>query len=121
MHLLQYRVDFTPEIDHPGVKKALIRVHERTLGKYVFDGTLLYNTTRLAQVKLSKMSNDPMATQFLQLFFRQPLELASRRTSDETDVKITLDFKNEIQAGDPVYNSVSFKKNKIIKCLPIDK
>ncbi|XP_046439550.1 piwi-like protein Siwi [Daphnia pulex] len=84
MHLLQYRVDFTPEIDHPGVKKALIRVHERTLGKYVFDGTLLYNTTRLAQ----------------------PLELASRRTSDETDVKITLDFKNEIQAGDPVYNSV---------------
>lgn len=69
MHLLQYRVDFTPEIDHPGVKKALIRVHERTLGKYVFDGTLLYNTTRLAQVKLSKMSNDPMATPFLQLFF----------------------------------------------------
>lgn len=50
MHLLQYRVDFTPEIDHPGVKKALIRVHEKTLGKYVFDGTLLYNTTRLAQV-----------------------------------------------------------------------
>lgn len=43
-------------------------------------------------------------------FIRQPLELASRRTSDDTDVKITLDFKNEIQAGDPVYNSVSFLK-----------
>jgi hypothetical protein len=29
MKFLQYRVDFTPEIDHPGVKKALIRVHEQ--------------------------------------------------------------------------------------------
>jgi aubergine-like protein len=50
MKLLQYRVDFTPEIDHPGVKKALIRVHEQMIGKYIFDGTLLYNTTRLPQV-----------------------------------------------------------------------
>jgi hypothetical protein len=50
----------------------------------------------------------PWQLNFCNCFFRQPLELASRRTSDETDVKITLDFKNEIQAGDPVYNSVSF-------------
>lgn len=50
MHLLQYRVDFTPEVDHPGVRKALVRVHEPTLGKYIFDGTLLYNTIRLTQV-----------------------------------------------------------------------
>ena len=46
-HLLQYRVDFSPEIEHQGVRKALVRVHEGLLGKYVFDGTLLYNTNRL--------------------------------------------------------------------------
>ncbi|KAK4016032.1 hypothetical protein OUZ56_030995 [Daphnia magna] len=84
MHLLQYRVDFTPEVDHPGVKKALIRVHEQTLGKYIFDGTLLYNTTRLAQ----------------------PLELASRRISDGSDVKITFRLVGEIQKDDPVYSAV---------------
>lgn len=53
MHLLQYRVDFIPEIDHTGVKKAMVRMHEERLGKYVFDGTLLYNTTRLPQVNTS--------------------------------------------------------------------
>ncbi len=53
MHLLQYRVDFIPEIDHPGVRKAMLRVHEEMLGKYVFDGTLLYNTKRLPQVNKS--------------------------------------------------------------------
>ncbi len=69
MHLLQYRVDFTPEIDHPGVKKALIRVHERTLGKYVFDGTLLYNTTRLAQVNDKTKMSIIAAAQFLNYYY----------------------------------------------------
>lgn len=50
MHLLQYRVDFNPDIDHMGVRKALVRAHEPTLGKYLFDGTLLYNIVRLPQV-----------------------------------------------------------------------
>ncbi|EFX83177.1 Aubergine/Piwi-like protein copy E [Daphnia pulex] len=85
MKLLQYRVDFTPEIDHPGVKKALIRVHEQMIGKYIFDGTLLYNTTRLPQ----------------------PLELISKRKSDDSEVKITLRLTSEIQKEDPVYTSVT--------------
>lgn len=53
-HLLQYRVDFKPDIEHTGVKKALIRVHENSLGKYVFDGTLLYAVKRLPQVTTSE-------------------------------------------------------------------
>lgn len=53
MHLLQYRVDFTPDVDHIGARKALIRVHEAILGKYLFDGTLLYNISRLPQVNLT--------------------------------------------------------------------
>ncbi|XP_045030836.1 piwi-like protein Siwi isoform X2 [Daphnia magna] len=84
MHLLQYRVDFTPEVDHPGVRKALVRVHEPTLGKYIFDGTLLYNTIRLTQ----------------------PLELASRRNSDGSDVKITFKLVGEIQKEDAIYSTV---------------
>ncbi|XP_057373968.1 piwi-like protein Siwi [Daphnia carinata] len=84
MHLLQYRVDFTPEIDHPGVRKALVRVHEPRLGKYIFDGTLLYNTIRLAQ----------------------PLELASRRNSDGSDVKIAFRLVGEIQKDDAIYSTV---------------
>jgi hypothetical protein len=55
--LLQNRVYFVPEVDHIGARKALIRVglHEAKLGKYLFffDGTLLYNITRLPQVSLS--------------------------------------------------------------------
>lgn len=50
MHLLQYRVDFTPDVENRGVRNGLVRQHEQLLGKYSFDGTLLYNITRLAQV-----------------------------------------------------------------------
>ena len=39
-----------PEIDHIGVRKGLLRQHERTIGKYVFDGTLIYSATRLNEV-----------------------------------------------------------------------
>ena len=49
-HLYQYRVDFVPDIDHIGVRKGLLRQHERTIGKYVFDGTLIYSATRLKEV-----------------------------------------------------------------------
>lgn len=49
--LSQYRVDFAPEVDHMGVRKALVRVHEQALGKYLFDGTLLYNVRQLPQVE----------------------------------------------------------------------
>ncbi|KZS16193.1 Piwi/Aub-like protein [Daphnia magna] len=90
MHLLQYRVDFTPEVDHPGVRKALVRVHEPTLGKYyIFDGTLLYNTIRLTQ----------------------PLELASRRNSDGSDGKITFKLVGEIQKEDAIYSTVGDEFN----------
>ncbi|XP_018561760.1 piwi-like protein Siwi [Anoplophora glabripennis] len=47
--LNQYRVDFNPEIDHTGQKKALLRTglqNVQILG-YLFDGTVLYTTTRI--------------------------------------------------------------------------
>ncbi|XP_057371400.1 piwi-like protein Siwi [Daphnia carinata] len=84
MHLLQYRVDFTPDVDHIGARKALIRVHEAILGKYLFDGTLLYNITRLPQ----------------------PLELFSKRLSDNSDVVISFRLVGEIQKEDSTYTTV---------------
>ena len=51
-HLRQYRVDFAPDIDNMGVRKAMIRQHENTIGKYIFDGTLLYCATKLPQVNV---------------------------------------------------------------------
>lgn len=50
--LHQYRVDFTPEIGVIGMKKRLVRVHESSLGQYIFDGTILYTTSPLPQVDL---------------------------------------------------------------------
>ncbi|XP_046643892.1 piwi-like protein Siwi [Daphnia pulicaria] len=84
MHLLQYRVDFVPDVDHIGARKALIRVHEAQLGKYLFDGTLLYNITRLPQ----------------------PLELLSKRISDNSDVAIHLRLVGEIHKDDAAYTTV---------------
>ena len=49
---MQYRVDFVPDIDHMGVRKALVRQHESKIGKYIFDGTLLYCVKRMAEVRL---------------------------------------------------------------------
>lgn len=49
-HLMQYRVDYSPEIDHMGVRKSLIRTHENVIGKYIFDGSLLYNIKPLQTV-----------------------------------------------------------------------
>lgn len=48
-NLNQYRVDFNPEIDHTGQKKALLRTglqNVQIMG-YLFDGTVLYTTTRI--------------------------------------------------------------------------
>jgi len=50
MHLWQYRVDFIPDIEHLGARKGLVRSHESQIGKYMFDGTLLYAVNKLPQV-----------------------------------------------------------------------
>lgn len=49
-HLMQYRVSFTPEIEHKGVRFSLVRVHEAVIGKYTFDGEHLFCPKRLPQV-----------------------------------------------------------------------
>ena len=39
--LLQYRVDMKPDIDHTGVRKALLYAHKEKLPKFIFDGTMV--------------------------------------------------------------------------------
>jgi len=56
MHLLQYRVDFVPDLDHTGLRKKLLSEHAATLGKYMFDGTLLYGIKRHPEVKQKQKS-----------------------------------------------------------------
>jgi len=81
MHLMQYRVDFNPEIEHMGLKMGLLKNHMNTLGKHVFDGTLLYCTTKLPQ----------------------PLELFSNRKSDGSAVGMTFRLVAEITKEDATY------------------
>lgn len=49
--LYQYRVDFAPEEDRTIVRKGLLRLHRKTLGAYVFDGTVLYSSRHIPDVR----------------------------------------------------------------------
>lgn len=48
--LYQYHVDFAPEEDRTIVRKGLLRLHKEKLGAYIFDGTVMYTSTRLPEV-----------------------------------------------------------------------
>lgn len=82
--LLQYRVDMKPEIDHTGVRKGLLYVHKASLPKFIFDGTILFTTTRL--------SPDD-----------KPIVLTSKRESDGTMVEIIIKLVAEVQPTDYHY------------------
>ena len=82
--LLQYRVDMIPEIDHTKVRKALLYHHKDKLPKFMFDGTVLFTTTRL----------DPDD---------KPMILTSTRDHDNTTVAITIKLVGEVQPTDYHY------------------
>lgn len=48
--LCQYHVDFSPEEDRTIVRKALLKVHQKNIGAYIFDGTVMYTSRRLSDV-----------------------------------------------------------------------
>ncbi|KAL1117937.1 hypothetical protein AAG570_004251, partial [Ranatra chinensis] len=81
--LYQYRVDFAPEEDRTAVRKSLLRVHKDVLGGgYVFDGTVLFSSQRLAP---------------------EPLELYSKRESDQAKICITIKKAGDLVMGDHHY------------------
>ena len=84
--LHQYRVDMKPDVEHTKVKKALMYHHKGELPKFLFDGTMLFCTTRL--------NTDD-----------QPIVLTTPR-NDGTTVVITIKLVGEVIPTD--YHYVQF-------------
>ncbi|XP_051173756.1 piwi-like protein Siwi isoform X2 [Leptopilina boulardi] len=91
--LYQYHVDFAPEEDRTIVRKGLLRLHKEKLGAYIFDGTVMYTSTRLPE----------------------NLELFSMRQSDDVQIKINVKFATELAKGDHHY--IQFFNIIMRKCL----
>ncbi|XP_049868005.1 piwi-like protein Siwi [Pectinophora gossypiella] len=83
--LYQYHVDISPEEDSTGVRKALLRVHAKTLGGYLFDGMVLYTVKRLHP---------------------DPLELYSDRKTDGERMRIMIKLTCAVSPGDYHYIQV---------------
>lgn len=45
--LYQYHVDFAPEIDITGIRKSVLRAHRAQFNGFLFDGSMLWSTTKL--------------------------------------------------------------------------
>ncbi|CAK1545910.1 unnamed protein product [Leptosia nina] len=91
--LYQYHVEFSPEEDHTGVRKSLLRIHAKTFGGYLFDGTALYTVNRLSE---------------------NPLELYSERKSDGEKVRIMIKLICAVSPGD--YHYIQIFNIIIRKC-----
>ncbi|XP_033215662.1 piwi-like protein Siwi [Belonocnema kinseyi] len=91
--LYQYRVDFSPEEDRTFVRKGLLRIHHETIGAYIFDGTVLFTSSRLPE----------------------GMELFSMRQSDQEKIRISLRMVGELQKGDHHY--IQFFNIVMRKCL----
>lgn len=56
--LYQYRVDFSPTLELRGLRNRMIFEQKKTLGGYLFDGTVLYITRKLPLETTEFMSKD---------------------------------------------------------------
>ena len=92
--LYKYRVDFAPEETRTFIRKGLLRLHKEKVGAYIFDGTILYTSSRLPEDKI---------------------ELVSTRQSDDTPVKITIRLVGDMVRTDPQY--IPFFNIIMRKCL----
>ncbi|CAH0716619.1 unnamed protein product, partial [Brenthis ino] len=93
--LYQYHVDIQPEEDSTGVRKALLRVHQKTLGGYLFDGTVLYTVNRLHPNPLELYSDRHTDNERMRLL----IKLTCQRFFDP-DAKIDIpEFKLQIWPG----------------------
>ncbi|KMQ97723.1 protein piwi [Lasius niger] len=77
----QYRVDFAPEEDRTAVRKGLLRLHQKSIGAYIFDGTVMYTSHRLPD----------------------HMTFTSTRQSDEQHITITVRLVGDMLVGDIHY------------------
>jgi len=115
--LYQYSVDFAPPEDRTAVRKGLLRQCREQLGAYIFDGSVLYTSSRLPEVKIkflliffvnnhqTKIKND----------FFQPFELNAERRGDSETISITIKRVGDMNRGD--YHYLQFFNIIMRKCL----
>ncbi|XP_036145933.1 piwi-like protein Siwi [Monomorium pharaonis] len=77
--LYQYRVDFEPEEMRTFIRKGMLKLHKDKVGPYIFDGTVLYTSTRLPD----------------------KMEFTSVRQSDNVPVNIVICFVGPLSPEDP--------------------
>lgn len=58
--IYQYRVDFDPDVDNTRLRRGLLSEHRQLLGGYIFDGTVLFCTT-----KFKEIANSPNVLELL--------------------------------------------------------
>lgn len=93
--LHKYHVSFEPEENSVVIRKALIGLHQKNFGGYVFNGTIMYSNQRLP--------NDLT-------------ELTSVRQTDKQSIQISIQFIGALEKLDPIYTqffNVLFKKSFI--------
>ncbi|XP_033230156.1 piwi-like protein Siwi isoform X2 [Belonocnema kinseyi] len=95
--LYQYRVDFAPDEERTVVRKGLLRLHRAAIGAYIFDGTVMYTSSKLVMAK------------------DQPMEVFSTRQSDQSQIRITIRLVGELRKGDHHY--IQFFNIIMRKCL----
>lgn len=141
-NILQYRVDFSPDIELLHVRRALIREHREKIGGYIFDGTVLFVTRKLPNDVMefvSKNRNDEailitvrfvgvitmydgQAVQVLNLILRRAMEglnlqLVGRNFFDAV-AKIDLrDYRIELWPG--YTTSIRQHEQDILLCVEI--
>ncbi|XP_044016135.1 piwi-like protein Siwi [Aphidius gifuensis] len=80
--LHKYHVNFEPEENSIAIRKALIGLHQKKFGGYVFNGTVMYSNQRLP--------NDLT-------------ELSGVRQTDKQSIKISIQFIDTLEKLDPIY------------------
>ncbi|XP_030561453.1 protein aubergine [Drosophila novamexicana] len=140
--IYQYRVDFSPDVDNTRLRRGLLSEHRQLLGGYIFDGTVLFCTTKFKedtlelvtesragekiQIKIKSVGTveaaDNQQFQVLNLILRRALEglqlqLVSRNFFDP-QAKVILDrFRVELWPG--YTTSIRQHESDILLCTEI--
>ena len=114
--LYQYHVDFSPPIDSKRMRLALFHEHNALFPQNkAFDGATLYSTTKLyddvrtadetsSSHSLSFLFSPLVPFSFVLLFFcLKPMEVASKRSTDDQIITITMKRVAEIGPTSPQF------------------
>lgn len=105
--IYKYRVDFEPDESRTHIRKGMLKLHKEKVGPYIFDGTLLYTSSRLPDVNISIFHIAVQRTAF-NIFINicenfQKMELITLRQSDNEPVKIIIYLVGDMSPSDSHY------------------